>query len=212
MADDRKSLELTKPEAPGRGEATRARLIETAYALFCRKGFHGTSLRDIADEAGVAVGGIYNHFRDKEDIFAAVLDAYHPYHTLVPAVGAIRTDTVEGFLREVAHLINESVLGSESRVMPLLFIELVEFQGRHMGQLFERLAPTILGFVNSLSRREGRLRPIPPKVVFRTFMSLLVGYFVTEMLFKDSPVFRQRTNWLDGLLDVFLHGILAPEA
>jgi AcrR family transcriptional regulator len=212
MASGRKPTELTQPEAPGRGELTRARLVETAYILFCQKGFHGTSLRDIAEAADVAVGGIYNHFKDKDDIFAAVLDTYHPYHTLVPAVQAIESDTVEGFLRAVMHLISESVLGAQSRVMPLLFIELVEFQGCHLGQLFERLAPTILGFVNSLSQREGRLRSIAPKVLFRTFMSLLMGYFVSEMLFKDSPVFKQKINWLDGLLDIFLHGILEPEA
>ena len=212
MTGERRTLEKAEPEAPGRGEATRARLIETAYTLFCRKGFHGTSLRDIADEAGVAVGGIYNHFKDKEAIFEAVFDAYHPYHALLPAVRAIDDDTVEGFLREVVRLLGESVLGGGSRVMPLLFIEIVEFQGRHLGRLFERLAPTIFGFVNSLSQRKGRLRALPPKVLFRTFMSLLVGFFVTEMLLKDSPLFRQKVNWLDGLVDIFLHGILAPEA
>jgi AcrR family transcriptional regulator len=212
MADERKPLELAKPDATGRGEATRARLIETAYALFCRKGFHGTSLRDIADGAGVAVGGIYNHFDGKDDIFAAVLDAYHPYHTLVPAVRAIESDTVEGFLRAVMHLVSESVLAPDSRVLPLLFIELVEFQGRHLGPMVERLAPTILGFVHSLSQRRGRLRAVPPKVLFRTFMSLLIGYFVSEMLFKESPVFPRKINWLDGMLDIFLHGILEPEA
>src|SRR5688572_9182786 len=68
------------PPASARGEETRARLLDAAYAEFRRNGFHGTSMRQIAQAAGLAVGGIYNHFHGKEDIFAAVLDSRHPYH------------------------------------------------------------------------------------------------------------------------------------
>ncbi|MBF8283944.1 MAG: hypothetical protein HW378_2859, partial [Anaerolineales bacterium] len=74
----------TKAAPTSRGEVTRTKLLEVAHGLFLENGFHGTSMRDIADAAGIAVGGIYNHFSDKEAIFAAVLDAYHPYHVILP--------------------------------------------------------------------------------------------------------------------------------
>src|SRR3990170_4717311 len=100
-----------KATVTARGEVTRAKLIEVAYEQFNEHGFHGASMRHIAEAAGVAVGGIYNHYRSKEEIFAAVLDAYHPYHVIMPALESIPddVDTMEGFMREVARKIYAGV-------------------------------------------------------------------------------------------------------
>ncbi|HLE27755.1 MAG TPA: TetR/AcrR family transcriptional regulator [Anaerolineales bacterium] len=206
----RKNSSAGKP--PWRGEATRARLLKAAHALFLKKGFHGTSVREIADEAGLAVGGIYNHFADKEAIFAAVLDAYHPYHVIFPAMESIQGETAAEFMRQAAQQIYAGVAGTEKRLFPLVFIELVEFQGRHFKQLLEKLLPTVMGFAQRLAQRRG-MRPIPPPVVMRAFLSLLVGYFLSEMILKDSPLFRQgKYDWFGGMVDIYLHGIVEPEA
>jgi len=57
--------------------ARRALIIESAAALFVEKGFHLTSMRDIAGRAGISLGNLYNHFQGKTDIIAAIaaLDA-----------------------------------------------------------------------------------------------------------------------------------------
>lgn len=59
----------TKQEA----EATRNRLLDTAELLFSRHGVSRTSLADIADAAGVTRGAIYWHFRNKADLFDAMM-------------------------------------------------------------------------------------------------------------------------------------------
>jgi AcrR family transcriptional regulator len=202
------------PAAPtARGEVTRSKLLEAAHDLFLRNGFHGTSMRDIADSAGVAVGGLYNHFPNKEEVFAAVLDAYHPYHIILPALESIEAETVEEFMRQAARQLYEGIAGAETQLLPLIFIELVEFQGRHVKQLVERLMPTLLGFVQRFSQRRGHLRALPPPVMLRTFMGMLVGFFLSEMLLRDTPLFRQsHYDWFGGMVDVYLHGILEPEA
>ncbi len=41
-----------------KGELTRASILEGAYQLFLQQGYHGTSMRQIAEEAGIALGGI----------------------------------------------------------------------------------------------------------------------------------------------------------
>ncbi len=43
-------------------------LLNTAYQLFTKKGFHKTSISDIAKEAGVAKGTFYLYFKDKLDL------------------------------------------------------------------------------------------------------------------------------------------------
>ena len=198
---------------PTKGEATRAGLLAAAHKLFLQQGFHGTSMREIADEAGVAVGGIYNHFATKEDIFAAVLDAYHPYHVLLPALEETEGDTVESFVRDAAHRVRDGVAGSEARLLPLIFMELLEFQGRHLKQLADTMLPKYYGFIQRFIALPGPLRrSIPLPILVRTFMCLIVGYFMTELLLRRSKVAKQfkisPDEWFDGMVDIYLHGIL----
>ena len=50
------------------GEASRARIEEAAIRVFVHKGVAGASMRDIAREAQVSLGAIYNHFPSKEEL------------------------------------------------------------------------------------------------------------------------------------------------
>ncbi|TDD09961.1 TetR/AcrR family transcriptional regulator [Nonomuraea deserti] len=50
-------------------EATRARLLEAARLRFAREGYDGTSVRDIAGDAGVDAGLIFRYFGSKKQLF-----------------------------------------------------------------------------------------------------------------------------------------------
>ncbi len=54
-----------------RGEQTRGEIIRAAHKLFVQQGYHGTSMRQIAKQAGIALGGLYNHFDSKQEVFQA---------------------------------------------------------------------------------------------------------------------------------------------
>lgn len=55
-----------------RAEETRNKLMEAGERLFSRDGYHATSSKKIAKEAGVAVGSFYNHFKDKKELLFAI--------------------------------------------------------------------------------------------------------------------------------------------
>ena len=62
-------------ETGTRTKATRERrrtIVEAAALCFSEKGFHGTSIRDIANRAGVSLGNVYNHFADKVALIAEI--------------------------------------------------------------------------------------------------------------------------------------------
>ncbi|MCB9680585.1 MAG: TetR/AcrR family transcriptional regulator [Alphaproteobacteria bacterium] len=62
---------------PGRtaqGEATRARLFEVAVRRFATHGWEGTTMRDIADDAGVSAGLLYRYFPSKAAVVLALYD------------------------------------------------------------------------------------------------------------------------------------------
>lgn len=52
----------------------RRQLLDTARDVFAAKGFHATSMDDVADAAGVSKPVLYQHFRSKRDLYLALLD------------------------------------------------------------------------------------------------------------------------------------------
>ncbi|MCU0661569.1 MAG: TetR/AcrR family transcriptional regulator [Myxococcota bacterium] len=55
-------------------ERRRSYILEVAERLIARGGFHETSVGDIAKEAGFGVGTLYKYFKDKDDLFKALLE------------------------------------------------------------------------------------------------------------------------------------------
>ena len=64
---------LTRAESK---EATRAGLLASAARVFARRGFHGASVEEVAEDAGFSKGAVYSNFRSKEDLFLALLDEH----------------------------------------------------------------------------------------------------------------------------------------
>jgi AcrR family transcriptional regulator len=55
-------------------EANRGRILRAARAVFGARGFHGATIEEIADEAGLSNGAIYYNFESKGDLFLALLE------------------------------------------------------------------------------------------------------------------------------------------
>ena len=58
----------------GGEKETRKRLIESAETEFFEKGYLKASLRRICASAGVTTGALYFFYKDKEDLFAAIVE------------------------------------------------------------------------------------------------------------------------------------------
>jgi AcrR family transcriptional regulator len=55
-------------------DPTAAAILGAAVAVIAEHGYHGTSVRDIAAQAGVSPGAIYHHFGSKQDVLVTILD------------------------------------------------------------------------------------------------------------------------------------------
>lgn len=55
-------------------EQTKTKILESAKKEFLEKGFTNASLRTIASNAGLTTGAMYRHFKDKDDLFCALVD------------------------------------------------------------------------------------------------------------------------------------------
>jgi AcrR family transcriptional regulator len=194
--------------SPSRGEQTRLQIIQAATRLFIRQGYHGTSMRQVAQEAGIALGGIYNHFLSKEALFVAILLDRHPVKEIVPALNASQGETVEDLVRDAARLLVET-LGKRMDFINLIFIELVEFDACHLPDMFGMVLPQVMPFIERVYQVNGGLRSIPPVLLLRSFMGLFISFVITGMMIGEraSPEVGEKT--LDQYIGIYLHGILA---
>jgi AcrR family transcriptional regulator len=63
------------PAPGGKRERTRTALVAAAARLIEDKGYHNITLEDVAKNAGMSRGAIYGNFKDREDLFMAVLES-----------------------------------------------------------------------------------------------------------------------------------------
>src|SRR5262245_17539374 len=68
------AVRLTRTERKAR---TRSDLLAAGRRVFVRRGFHGATLDEIADEAGYTKGAVYSNFRGKDDLFLALLEEHY---------------------------------------------------------------------------------------------------------------------------------------
>ncbi len=55
----------------------RKEIMDAAIAVFSRAGYHRTKIKDVADEAGVGKGTVYEYFESKEDLFLCMCEYLH---------------------------------------------------------------------------------------------------------------------------------------
>lgn len=89
------------------------RLIEAAGEIFAQKGYRGATIREICRKAGAHVGAVNYHFRDKEGLFATVLEHAHQWsvHKYPPDAGIGPKAVAKKRLRGFVHSFLLRVLG-----------------------------------------------------------------------------------------------------
>jgi AcrR family transcriptional regulator len=196
---------MTDTPLPRSGQ-TKNEIVAAAFTLFSRQGYHGTSMRQIAEAAHIALGGIYNHFENKEQIFLQVLLEHHPIYEILPDLLAAEGETLHSIITSAATRLAQRF---EARVdfLNIMFIELVEFEGKHLNELFNLFLPQILVFAKRLQTWQAELRPIPQPLMLRSFIGLFFSYVITEYLIGQHLPAEMRQGALAQFVNIFLYGI-----
>jgi len=198
------------PPSTSKGEKTRSAILEAAYDLFISQGYHGTSMRQIAKNASIALGGIYNHFASKEEIFEAVFLENHPVLEMLPAIEAAKGETIEAFVRDAANQMMEAIYG-RPHFLNLMFIEMVEFKSTHTQKLFQTAYPRGIQIVQQMVGDKDTVRDIPVPMLVRAFISLFFSYFLADVIIGEIAPHEFRDNAMEFYVDIFLHGILSSK-
>ncbi len=182
-----------------KSERSQTAILQAALRLFPRQGYRGTSIREIAAEAGLSTGNVYHHFPDKEALFRTLLDQYFqaidspdfPFNKAL-AAGAFPDD-----LEALARATEESVLSYRPYVA-LIYIDVVEFEGTHIRKFYSEMSDR---FNSVLSRNfpgdtlTDRLAPgFHPNTALMLASRVFLHYFAVEILFGVPHQFGLDTS------------------
>jgi len=92
-----------------KGEQTKSVILEIALEMFGERGYEETTMRAIAEKAGVALGNTYYHFRSKEHLIQAYYQRMHELH-LDSCADLLRNErALKGRLRGVMERVLENI-------------------------------------------------------------------------------------------------------
>jgi AcrR family transcriptional regulator len=113
-------------------QANRTRILRAARKVFARRGYHNAKIEDIGAEAGLSIGAVYYNFKNKEDLFLALLEDWRAelIHDVESALGSPdggEPDPAQ--LRKDIRRVAETL--SPSREWRLLLFEFVSYAARN---------------------------------------------------------------------------------
>jgi AcrR family transcriptional regulator len=184
---------------------TRQAILNAAYNLFAEQGFHGTSMRQIAETSGTALGGIYNHFQSKKQIFEILLLERHPIIRVLEVLNKASGDSVEDFFHNAAFVV-QGELRKQPGFVNIMLIEITEFKSHHLPMLIDTFLPKVQAVIERFRDEWSQMRDLPAREVMTHFFSVLLASNVS-IHFSDGS----EPPDLETHLDIFFHGIVKKE-
>jgi len=197
-----------------RSERSRALILDTALKLFAHRGYGATSVRDIAEEAGLSKGNVYHHFADKESIFRALLDRYFDAMSQpdFPFLRALASGTFPENLEEIGRAARETVKEYRDYVA-LIYVDVVEFDGSHIRKFYAEMAKRFDAFIKKQGMEE-RLRTklqdgLSPVAAVMLATRIFYNYYSIEILFGVKDHFGKGTDEaVAEIARILRHGML----
>ena len=193
-------------------EYRRKQILDAALAVFSKKGYGEATIPDIAREAGVGVGTIYNYYESKRDLLVSLVRLYtsvvtEPLRELVVQLAEEDEST------SVQTIIENGLDWGSDDLKGFLFIftevlrdpELAEhFSGQFLASVLQSLENYVAERVSS-----GDFRRLDHKVVARALAGMILGFLLLRKLEgEQSPTKAMPLPELTAeLADIILEGL-----
>ncbi len=172
----------------GEHASKREVIVSAASRIFAEKGFSGTSNREVAREAGISPGLIYWYFRDKNELFLAVISRLFPLYGLtIPEDGA-ETLPLDEVLSQIGGQFISIMTGPNVlRLIRLALSEIIGFPEvwQKVGQMISQQAVGPLAEQFDQRIADGELAPIDSRMAAQAFFGSLVGYVLRKYVFRS---------------------------
>lgn len=199
-------LESLRPEL----EKKRLYILKVALSLFGHAGYNGVTMEDIARQAGLSRATLYQHFKNKEELFTAIIQESKTMAVIKDSL--FRDDkgdlgyVVEKIGRQFMRMFDEP---DRLNLLRMIISESPRFP--EIGQLLYKEAISsgtvkVAAYLEKL-KETGELRDIDSMLAARTFFGMLQSFVVTDRLIDPSGGNFTEEEIVSGVVDIFLNGV-----
>jgi TetR/AcrR family transcriptional regulator len=163
---------------------TEARILEAAKKMFILNGFEGTSMQQIATEAGINKSLLHYYFRNKEKLFAAVFS--YAFQHFVPQIQEILNSDTSVFIK-IERIVSEYMdMLMKNEFIPAFILHEIN---RNPDGIFAIMKDTGISpdfFIRqfSIEIEKGNIRPIDPRHLIVNLIALCVFPFAARPLMQ----------------------------
>ena len=204
---------LGRERQEAKSEAAVARALEAALEVFSRQGFRGSTMRQLADAAGLSVGNLYHHFGSKEAIFERLLEQYWD-RLLDPELPLNRVFSRARFPDDLEELAaaTEQVVEDNIRYILLIYIDVIEFQGQHIHDFYQEMAhrfEDVYGDRLAKRKQRGEIGDVDPMTAVMVASRWFFYFFTVEKCFGvPMHLGIKPEQAVDEFIRLFRYGLL----
>ena len=194
---------------------TRARqkqILEAALTIFSTKGFGESTVADIAEEAGIGVGTIYNYYKDKQDVLISLIAHSLISVNLVKIMGNAPGRNSEELIQS---LLEERLAFGLDNVSKMLFLF---FEIQRDPKLRQQYVTQVVGPILTIVEKyivdqttKGNFRKVDARIISRTLAATIIGNMILYRLEgRNSPFKKSRIKeTAEELRKLFINGLEA---
>jgi AcrR family transcriptional regulator len=189
--------------------ARRNQILDAATRVFATKGVHRATVREVAREAGVADGTIYNYFENKEALLLGILDRLNQTQERAEHLAQGAEMDLTEFARFYLKQRMVTLAGVEADAFRVLLSELLVNEPLRTQYYQQTVAPTFALAEQAFQHwaATGATAPVDPRLTTRVMAGMVLGLMLLQLL-GDSYL---QTHWdelPDGLIDLLHHGLI----
>lgn len=186
---------------------SRAAILAAAQRLFVEKGYRGISMREIAEAVGMTKAALYYHFRDKEQLFVAILQAVLSDLSSVIAESRAGSGTCQAQIERLVQRI--MLLPPEERAsLRLASQELGNLDDATRMAFVQIYHDQFIGRITAIfetGMASGEFKPLDPNVATWSLLGMLYPYFHVSPVTGTAP----SATLVAQLMEIFFGGIHA---
>ena len=184
---------MVEPLTPERRrELTRSHLLAAAAQVFSRNGFDGASIDDVAAAAGFTKGAVYSNFKNKEDLFLALIDerAAEQFDAVQQTLAEVESLPSDERASRFTQLTAELLWGD--RDWQLLWLEFSLYAARHpsarrrLAERNRRHHELLVTMIEAELRRAGAEPSVPIDDLVSIYLALFNGIGLQHVTDPDS--------------------------
>jgi AcrR family transcriptional regulator len=191
---------MTTPEI-----GLREQILVTAKSLFIQLGYHGLAMRQISDAVGVSKAALYYHFKDKEELFLAILSSnLKEIESAIDDIVAKQVSCSQQVTMFVEYILKQPT--EQRAIIRLASQEMSQLSAIARKKFNKDYHDQFTGKLQAIFQKGvdiGEFRPVDPTIATWSLLGMMYPYFYPAH--TDAMPLQKKT--ITQIIGIYLNGV-----